>query len=217
MSSQDSILFLHFSYSRKKLAVLLLWLSIIPQPSITHTHWILALTSVPWITYIFYSHKSSGLLLMQSLTCQTFELILPFFEFFFPFCHWPKSLFTLLTFSPHFPLPSSSSLYGYLYLWHFMIFLNVSTWHSLHGRSHHFIKGICTCNFSKVVFHFSPITTSKSPSAYCPFIFSIITRKKNYNLSLHIDGREEIKTKSGSKTERNENKIIFTLLLKSLK
>lgn len=136
---------------------------------------------------------------------------------FFPFCHWPKSLFTLLTFSPHFPLPSSSSLYGYLYLWHFMIFLNVSTWHSLHGRSHHFIKGICTCNFSKVVFHFSPITTSKSPSAYCPFIFSIITRKKNYNLSLHIDGREEITTKSGSKTERNENKIIFTLLLKSLK
>lgn len=105
-------------------------------------------------------------------------------NFFFPFCHWPKSLFTLLKFSPRCPLPSSSSLYGYLYLWHFMIFLNVSTWHSLHGRSHHFIKGICTCNFSKNVFHFSPITTSKSPSAYCPFIFSIITRKKKIQLVL---------------------------------
>lgn len=59
MSSPYSISFLHFSYSSKMLAILIQWLSIITHHSITHTHRILALTSIPWNIYIYiYIHTN---------------------------------------------------------------------------------------------------------------------------------------------------------------
>lgn len=75
--------------------------------------------------------------------------------FFFFLLLLTSSLFTLLTFSAHSSLPSTSFPHGGFYLLHFMIFLNFSIWHSLHGRSHHFIKSFSTCNCTKVVFHLS--------------------------------------------------------------